>query len=477
MFFVALVVGILALVFLLLRREYIYSAIIFIIFLVAIHLTFKYNIVGSEPIETVLWIDSSQSMKGKMQDVKEIVSQVKPDSVRFFGYSFNNPDRDFKNFETNKLNIIVSDFLFDIPTNIVSENTVFVPVSTVVKTNHLIKKIYFTNISQIDYLNIELLAKSTIKIYGNNKVLYQPENISTNYIIPVTSLPEEVFIQSVSTNIASKTKLYSDIGVLWFDLNPDFSRLSQVIKAYSLKCEYFLKVTKSTNFYFDKKFKGLIVGYPSGDVRLDDLVDITEMGGRVVVVSPYESFVKKIFRVSTVQNPKVSTSSFLYLSEKEIFELVKGYEGVVDLAFRYQYPIVELDNIETLDRDGYSVYFRYKGVEFLVIMLGNISKFDKQLAKEGVVYSFSEDIYGNILKFVLGKGSKGISEVVLSESAFEGGIIPQGKVVLLRDLQNWVKTNYKPRVPTIVAKEENISQWWILMLVIVSLLAIKWIFK
>ena len=237
MFFVALVVGILALVFLLLRREYIYSAIIFIIFLVAIHLTFKYNIVGSEPIETVLWIDSSQSMKGKMQDVKEIVSQVKPDSVRFFGYSFNNPDRDFKNFETNKLNIIVSDFLFDIPTNIVSENTVFVPVSTVVKTNHLIKKIYFTNISQIDYLNIELLAKSTIKIYGNNKVLYQPENISTNYIIPVTSLPEEVFIQSVSTNIASKTKLYSDIGVLWFDLNPDFSRLSQVIKTYSLRCE------------------------------------------------------------------------------------------------------------------------------------------------------------------------------------------------------------------------------------------------
>ncbi len=477
MFLVALVVGILALIFLLLRREYVYSVVVLLMFLVALPVTLKYSIVSNEPIETVLWIDNSQSMKDKLRNVKEIISLVNPDRVRFFGSPVNNPDEDFRSFETNRLNIIVSDFLFDIPVNVISENTVFVPVYTFIKTNHLIRKIYFTNISQIDYLVVELLAKDPIEIYGGNKILYRSKDLSTNYFIPATSLPEEILVRSVNTNIALKTKLYSDIGVLWFDLNADFSRLNQVIKDFSLRCEYFIKMTKSTNFHFDRKFKGLIVGYPGVEIKLDDIVDIVEVGGRVFVVSPDESFIRKIFRVSAVQNARISTSSFLYSNEKEIFELVKGYEGTVDLAFRYHYPIIELDDVETFDSAGYSVYFRYKGVEFLVIMLRNISRFDKQLAKEGVVYSFSEDIYRNAFKFVLGKGSEEINEIVLSESAFEGGIIPKGRVVSLEDLPNWVKTNYKLSVPTIVIKEENISQWWLLMLIIVLLLAIKWFFR
>jgi len=475
MFFVALVFAVAASVFLIIKREYIYLVILSLMFLVSLPLSFRYNTMVNKPVETVLWIDISESMKGKVSNIDKLISTLNPNSVRFFGFP-NNTTSDFMNLDTNKINIILSDFLFDIPINIISSNTIFVPVAKTVKTNHLINRVSFTNIGQIDYLNVDLLSKSIIKISSDGKTLFSPKKISSNYLIPISSLADEIVLHSVNTNINLKINSDSEMGIIWFDLNADFLRFNEVIRMYDLKCDYFLKITKVTNFSFEKgRFKELVVGYPGKDIKIDDLVGIVKKDGKIVIISPNEDFIRQIFKVTKLENVKVTTSSFLYSEKYKVFQLLNNYSGVVDSVFRYQYPVIDLKDVEVLEKDGYVVAFEYKKVDFLILMLKNVSRVDREIIKGGIIYSFSDDIYSNILKFLINGENKPTDKMTLSESAFDGGIVPSGRVVFFDEIKKL--SDFKQSIPVIQVKEEDISRWWILMLLIVLIISIKWIVK
>lgn len=471
---ISLILFLVLVFFLLIKKEIIYVFVVIVVFFVSLPLVFNINVFSDKEPTTILYLDYSDSARNKVKQIEPFLTSMNFDFVRKFGIPYNK-DEDIKIYGNDgNLYVIVSDFLFDVPKSIKSNtNVVFLYLEDKVYTNHLIKAIYLTNIGQIDYLSIEMIAPSDIRItnYKTKKLLFSDSKKSI-YLTPLKSLSDEILISSGRTNIYYKIEQNYDIGVFWFEPNQDLRALVNTLNIMKYNYKVFSRISKDSRLKIEKRFKYLVVGYPN-ELNISYIINATEKGGKILVISPRESFLREIMGFSKMRNLKLTTSNFR--NNLSLFSIDFSYPVKID-GFRYNFPKVSGEFLP-LDKNNTVIYAKMYEREFLLILLDNISKVDIENLKVGIYSSFANDLFVESLRFLVKNTSETLGVMVLQESAFSGGIKPEGNAINVKSFSkdefNKIKNKFSSK--TIEKMEINISNWWFLLIGVILLLTVKWI--
>lgn len=475
----SIILAVISIAFFLARKEFVYAVVLVVMFLVALPLVVNFDTLVDRHPNTVLMLDYSDSSRGVVKNVERSLEGMGFDFVRRFGEPYNRPD-DFINIDDKDVFFIVSDFLFQVPSELTSRtNVIFVSLGSRVFTNHLVSNLSITNIGQIDYLSIGMIAKGEVRVidYRSGEVLYRGGAFE-NHIIPVDRLKEEILISSLNTNIYYKVQKTPNLLILWFEFNRDLRNFINAVKGVGYRYDLLLDFEKDKNVRVSKVFDNLVVGYPRGSVfRFRDILGITREGSRVVVVGADDEFVKDVFSFSKVRNVKLTEGDFTFVEEARVFDISFSYPVVIDEVARYSFPRVS-GEVASLDKVGMSVYLKYEGREFIFVLARDITKVDVDNLKVGVYSSFANDFFSSLLRFFERDG-KFESNKVLFETAFSGARDLGGNSItyekLNKDFIESVKRRYSSKVIDTV--RIDISSWWVLMVFVVLSLVAKWFLK
>ncbi|MCX8028434.1 MAG: hypothetical protein N2712_00365 [Brevinematales bacterium] len=475
---IAIIVLITTVVFLLLKKEFLYAIIIGLMFLVSIPFVMNINILTPKEPNVVLMVDYSESSKDKVKPIETKLTKLEFDFIRKFGIPYNKED-DFANLNEKDFYLILSDFLFEIPNEIKSKsNIMFIHIGNSLQTNHLIKEIYTTNIGQVEYLTIDMIAISEIRILDKTKRSSLYKEYKKQHLIQTSSLPEEFIISSLNTNIAYKLPNIASVGIFWFELNRDLKNIVGVLKTLGYKYELFANIRKENPLRITNKFKNLIIGYPKGkNINIEEIIKQTDENSRILVISPDEEFIKNIISFSKIRNMKLSSEDFTYNQKLGIIDIDFDYPVLIDNAFKYSFPKIPSEVIP-LDNSGIVIYFNYLEREFILVLIEDVSKVDIENIKVGIYSTFFFDLFSELCKFLL-KENHSNDKIVLQESAFSGSTKPTENSIYYEEVSkqfiNKIKKNYSTTV--LDTLKIDISSFWFIMVGVILILGLKWIFR
>lgn len=457
-------------IFFLVKKEFLYFATVVIILVVSIPVYFYFDFVEKKSKSIVLYLDYSESSIYKVKNVEDKLKNLNFDFIRYFGKPFNKDD-DFDVLSSDNINIIVSDFLFDIPSKITnSKNNIFVSLGSSVKTNHLIRRVYMTNLSQVEYLSIEMFMPSDITIKDKKgRILFSGKNKGL-YFVPLNSLPSEISLFSLNTNISLSLEKRKNLGVVWFEPNQDLTKLLRVLKNMNYDYDLFVKLDKNFSY---KSYDYMIFGYP--DVPFKEILRSTPINSRIVILSPSENLLKDLVSFSKLRSIKLSKDDFYYLEDLGVFNFYFGYPVNLVEVYKFSFPKVS-SKIIPLDRIGFSFYFEIFGRKFLFFSARYVYRIDAENYKVGIYSTFSEDLYTEFLKFLFKEEEeKSFQEINLSESAFEGARMFD-KAFFVEKLDNKFIENLRKSYSEdrIVSNKIDFSTFWWLMVLIIVAIGFKW---
>ncbi|MFN4245280.1 MAG: hypothetical protein ACK4F9_03920 [Brevinematia bacterium] len=475
MFFVSLVFFVLGILFFALKKEIVYVLVVIVVFLVSIPLAFKVNLLTNESVNVVLHLDYSESSRDKIRGFEDYLISLDFDFVRRFGVPHNKQE-DLTNLDPDQFHVIVSDFLFDVPKQLLDRtNILFVHLGEEIQTNHLIEKIFYTNVAQSDYLAIKTIIPSDVKIFNaETKRRIFDGNGKDLYLLSLSSLPKEIIVSSFNKEIKIILEDMKSIGLIWFEPNQDLRVLVNVLNKLGYGFYPMVNVRKDFSIKGDYKFKNLIVGCPK-NVTLSEILELSEKGAKIVFISPSEEFLKGIIGFSKMNNIKISSKEFLYDRELGIFDISYTYPVTVKESLKYNFPKISGD-VVILDKYGTTFYMKFLDREMLFILLKDISKVDVENLKVGIYSSFSYDVFIEVVKFLSDREREFSKEIYLQESAFSG----QRKLsnsIHVNELNDYLVRKIKERNSKSVleSREINISSWWVLMILVIFLLSLRWL--
>lgn len=444
-------------------------------FLVSIPLTFEISTLTKKKPTVILHLDYSESSENKIKNIEKELTSLDFDFIRKFGIPYNKQE-ELTNLNPTEFHVIVSDFLFDIPKEIINKtNILLVYIGSNVTTNHLIEKIYYTNINQIEYLSVKMILPSEIKVLdAKDKKEIVKENNKNLYLFPLNTLPEEVIISSLKKEIKIKIRNSQNIGFVWFEPNQDLRILINLLNRLKYEFQPMIKISKNFSIQTNQKFKSLILGYPK-NITLSEILSISEKNSKILVISPDESFLKDIIVFSKVKKLRMSSEDFVYNPKLKIFNISYKYPVTIEEAIKYNFSKISSD-ITLLDNYGTTFHMKSFDRDFLFIIFKNISKVDVENLKVGIYSSFSYDIFTEVLKFLLEEDVTP-KEILLQESAFSGERKPPATNALhIKDLNDFLLKQIKENATENIleTRNVNISNWWILMVLVILLITLKW---
>ncbi|MGC8767209.1 MAG: hypothetical protein ACP5QP_05895 [Brevinematia bacterium] len=473
MFWATFVLAVIVSIFFLIKREIFYSVVVMVLLVVSIPLYFYLESIEKKSKNVVLYLDYSQSSFSKLKKFEKKLKNLNFDFIRYFGRPFNK-DTDFDSLSSDEINVIVSDFLFDIPSKLTNnKNNILVSLGSNVITNHLIKSVSITNVSQIDYLYIEMIFPSPITVKDiKGKVLFKSNNRNF-YFIPLNSLPSEVFLVSLNTNILFNLGFKKKLGIVWFEPNQDLTKLLRVLKSMNYTYDLFIKFNKNFSY---KEYEYMIFGYP--DVSFEELIKRTLTNSRCVVISPSEMLLNDVISFSKLSNVQFSKNDFYYLDSLGIFDFSFSYPVNFSEVYKFSFPKIS-SKVYTLDRLGVSLYMEVFGREFLFFNARYIYKVDAENYKLGIYSTFSEDLFTEMVRFLFKDGNiEGVREINFSESAFDGARMFDGAVSienLNNDFIDKLRKTYLQE--NVVSKKFDFSSFWWLMVLVIIGFTVKWLVR
>lgn len=464
-------------IFFILRKEIIYSVVSVIMLLVSFSTTITFDRLITKSPPTILLLDYSQSSIQKTKNVEKSIPLQEFDYIKKFGIPYNKKDELKTILNPDQIIFIVSDFLFEIPEEITkNSNIILVYIEDKTKTNHSIKSIYTTNISQIEYLTIETLFPSEITITDpkTKKQYFKGKNL-TNYLIPTTTLPEKILISSLNTNITISIPKIPQIGVIWYELNQDLRIFLSILKEFGYTYELIPKIREKI-ILPEKKYKNLLLGYPDETIDINKLLEITEEKSKIVIVSPSESFLRNLISFSQIKNLNLKPEDFIYIDEAKLFNLNFKYPVKLKEAYKYNFPKIN-GKILPLDKNNTTFYLKFSDREMVIILFKELYSIDIENLKLGIYSSFSKEIFTELTKFF--EISEDTKIINLQESAIDGGIKPKGNTIHYKEISEKLLKEIKNRhkLSAIEQQKINLSNIWLIMVFILALLSVKWLIR
>lgn len=469
-----------SLLFFAIKREIIYLLVTITLFLASLPLKLEFEVFVEKPPTTILHLDYSESSKDKIKKIEPLLSSLSFDFVRKFGTPHNTPeDLEFTKNE-DCIHIIVSDFLFDLPQSLKeSSNVILLYIGEKSKTNHFVKSVFLTNIGQIEYLCVENISPSPVHLSDpkTKKQYYlgKPKDI---HLVPTSSLPEEITISSGKTNFSFRLASTREIGIVWFEPNQDLRVMVNVLKRMGHNYSLFARVQENYNFENIGKFKYLIVGYPER-LNLDSLANLSERGGKIVVIGSSENFLKDIFSTSRMRKTSLSTEDFYYNQSARIFTLNYPYPVSVENAIRCNFPKISGEFFH-LDRYGITSYLKALDREFIFVNIRDIHRVDVENLKVGIYSSFAFDLFFELVRFLSETTSLNTDKLVLQESAIDGAVKPEGMLTIhVTEFSESVLKKMKKEFSKAALEpvRVDISTFWMLMVCVIFALGVRWLIR